>query len=105
MNFSVDSFQLENVPLIKREKDKFLNLFKFAPTEQLKEEADSDKKPEAAASVENVAPEAIEEEQPVEEIVNADVYTCSDGSTIPLSYLGDGGCDCPNTCEDENMGD
>ncbi len=86
-------------------KDKVLNLFKSAPTEQLKDTADSDKKAGAAASEENVAPEAIVEEQPVEEIVNPDVYICSDGSTIPMSYLGDGGCDCPNTCEDEDMGD
>ena len=86
-------------------KDKVLNLFKSAPTEQLKDAADSDKKADGAASEENVAPEAIVEEQPVEEIVNPDVYICSDGSTIPMSYLGDGGCDCPNTCEDEDIGD
>ena len=86
-------------------KDKFLNFFKSAPTEQVKEDSDSDKKVEAPVSEEGVAEEAIEEEQPIEEVVDPNVYICADGTTIPLSYLGDGGCDCPDTCEDENVGD
>jgi hypothetical protein len=31
-------------------------------------------------------------------------FKCSDGTTIPPGYLNDGGCDCPTTCEDENIG-
>ena len=30
-------------------------------------------------------------------------FKCSDGTTIPSVYLNDGGCDCPTTCEDENI--
>ena len=33
---------------------------------------------------------------------DSNVYICADGTTIPLSYLGDRQCDCPTTCEDEN---
>jgi hypothetical protein len=30
-------------------------------------------------------------------------FKCSDGTTIPSVYVNDGGCDCPTTCEDENI--
>ncbi len=88
-------------------KGSFMKLFQSAPTELVNTSEEGEANEEGNDSVNAENQEEVVEEQPVEpEVeVNPEMFTCYDGTVIPLSYLNDGGCDCPNTCEDENIVD
>lgn len=86
-------------------KSKILDLFKSAPTELLNKNASDEVTNEADEPNDNPEQEVVIEDQPEPVVADPEVYFCSDGTPIPMAYLMDGGCDCPDTCEDENMGD
>ncbi|MEJ6491099.1 MAG: hypothetical protein QNL60_01390 [Flavobacteriales bacterium] len=85
-------------------KSKMLNLFKSAPTEILNEDISAEDNNETD-DPNNPEQEVVLEDQPEPVVADPEYYFCSDGTPIHLSYLMDGDCDCPETCEDENMGD
>jgi hypothetical protein len=88
-------------------KGSFMKLFQSAPTELVNSSDEGKNNEEGNDSTNAADQEVVIENQPVEPevVVNPEVFTCFDGTIIPMGYLNDGGCDCPNTCEDENFGD